>query len=48
MSCLSIKSNECDYGEKDMRLNEQSINGINDDDMMTEKIREQTTIKKTK
>ena len=33
--CLIIKANECSYNEKNRRLREQFINGINDDDMMT-------------
>ena len=31
-----IKANECGYKEKDKILKEQLINGINDDDMMTD------------
>ena len=33
-----IKANECEYTEKDRRLKEQFINGINDDSILTEKI----------
>ena len=47
IGCLWIKLNESDYKEKDRRLKEQFINGINDDDMMTEIIRELPTIKNT-
>ena len=45
---LRIKANKCGEKEKDRKLKEQFTNGINDDDMMTEIIRELTTIKKTK
>ena len=44
---LRIKSNECNYIEKDRRLKKQLINGINDADMITEAIRELTAIRKT-
>ena len=40
------KGNECNYKEKDGRLKEQFINGINDDDEITDIMRELTTIKK--
>ena len=42
---LQNKANEGSYKETDRRLKEQFINGINDDDMMTEKIRELITNK---
>ena len=42
-----MKVNECKYKEKDRRLKEQFINGINDDKMMAEIIGELTTVKKT-
>ena len=45
MGHLRIKSIECSYKEKDWKLKEQFINGINDNDMVTEIIRELTTIK---
>ena len=35
MGCFRIRANEFGYKEKDRRLKEQFINGINDDDMMT-------------
>ena len=38
MDCLRINASECRYKERDKRLQEQFINGINDDDM-TEIIR---------
>ena len=44
---LRIKANECAYEGKDRTLNEQFINGINDDGMMTEIVRELTTRKMT-
>ena len=44
---LRIKANEYGYKEKDRKLKEQFIDGINDNDMMTEIIRELTAIKKT-
>ena len=47
MGHLSIEESECDYKEKVRKLKELFINGMNDDDMMTEIIRELTTIKKT-
>ena len=42
---LWIKANECRYREKDRRLKEQSINGTNNDSMMTEIVRELTAVK---
>ena len=39
MGHLRIKANECCYKEKDRKLKEQFINGMNDDDMMTKVIR---------
>ena len=49
MGNLKIKGNEFEYKERDRRLKEQFINGINDDnddDMMTETIRELTLVKR--
>ena len=46
MGHLSIKANECEYKEGDKRLKEQFINRINDDKMMSEIIKELTTIKR--
>ena len=34
IGCLRVKANECEYKEKDRRLKEQFINGINNYDMM--------------
>ena len=48
MGHLRIKGKHCSYKEKDRRLKEHFINGINDVDMMTKIIRELTTIIKTK
>ena len=45
MGHLRIKSDKCGFKEKDRRLKEQFINGINDD-MMTKIMWELTTIKK--
>ena len=42
MDHLIIKANKCEYKERDGSLKEQFINEINDDDMMTEIIRELT------
>ena len=42
-----IKGKWDGYKDKDRILKEQFINGINEDDMMTETIRELTAIKKT-
>ena len=47
MDHLQIRKNEYSYKEKDRRLKEKYINGINDDDMMTEIEREQAAVKKT-
>ena len=47
MGHLIIKVNEFGYKEKDRRFKEQFIDGIGDNDMMTEIIRELTAIKKT-
>ena len=47
MEHLKIKADECGYKERDIRLKEQLINGINDNYMMTQIIKEVTTIKKT-
>ena len=33
---LRVRANECEYKEEDRRLKEQFINGINDDDLVTE------------
>ena len=46
MGHIRIKINEAGYKEKYRRLKEQSINGIDDNNMMTEIIR-QVTIAKT-
>ena len=45
MFYLRIQVNEFDCKEKDRRLKEQFINGINNDNIMTELIRELTAIK---
>ena len=45
---LQVKTNKIDYREKDRRLQEQPTNGIGGDDMMTEMIRGQAAIKRTK
>ena len=45
MGHLRIKENECIYKEKE-DTKDQFINGISDDDMMTEIIWELTTMKK--
>ena len=42
-----MKANECKYTERDRRLKEQFINGINDDEMVTEIIHELITVSKT-
>ena len=47
MGFIRIKENKYSYKEKDRRLQEQFINGKTDNDMMTNIIRELTTIKKT-
>ena len=47
MYYLRMKTNEGKYKEKDRRINEQFINGINDDEMMTEIILELPAVKKT-
>ena len=47
MGYLRLKANECEYKEKDRRLKEQFINGINDDEMKTEIIWELNAVKKT-
>ena len=47
MSHLRIKANESGNKGKDKRLKEQFINSINDNDMMTEIIRELITVLKT-
>ena len=39
MGHLGVKTKECEYKERDMRLKEQFINGINGDDMITEIIK---------
>ena len=44
---LRVKASECNYKEQNSRPNEQLINGINDDNMNIEIIRELTAIKKT-
>ena len=46
MGCLRVKASDCEYKEKERMLKEQLINGINDDYMMTEIIRELAMIKK--
>ena len=40
MGCLRVKANECEYKRRDRRLKEQFMNGISNDDMMTEIIKE--------
>ena len=45
MGYLKIKVKECTYEERDRRLKEQFINGVNDNDMMTEIIRYLNIIK---
>ena len=47
ISHLRIKANKGGYKEKNSKLKEQFINGIRDDDMMTEQIYEPIKIKKT-
>ena len=42
-----VRTNGCDYKEKDRRLKEQFINGITDDDTMTEIKKRATEIKMT-
>ena len=42
---LRIKTNEYMYKERNMRLKEQSIDGINNNSMMTKIITRPTTIK---
>ena len=44
MGHLRMKANEGWYKEKDRRLKEQFINDINDDDMMTETLRQGFTV----
>ena len=46
MGHLRIKANYCSYKEKDKRLKQLLINSINDDDMMTEIIKELTQTQK--
>ena len=46
MGYLRIKANKHGYKDKDIRLKEQFINGINDHDMMTEIMKELTSIKR--
>ena len=46
MGCVRKKQNKSDYTE-DRRLNEKFINGINDDDMMTEIMRGLTAVRNT-
>ena len=47
MGYLRVKSKECGYKEKDRILKEQFINDINDDDIITDIIRELKAIKDT-
>ena len=47
MDYLRIKANKCGHKERDKKLKEQFINGINDDDLMMKITRELTVIKKT-
>ena len=47
MGHLRIKANEYRYKEKDRRLKEQFINGINNEDKMTELPRELMAVTKT-
>ena len=42
-----LKANECGYKEKEKSLKVHFINGISDDEMMIEIIRELTVIKET-
>ena len=46
MGCLGIKASECWYKEKNRSLKEHVINGINNDDMITEIIRELPAVEK--
>ena len=46
--CITVKANQCEYKERDRRLKEQFVNGINDNYMMTAKIRELAIIKRRK
>ena len=47
MDHLRIKENECGYQDKDRRIEEQFINDINDDGVMTKIITELTTMIET-
>ena len=47
MDHLRMKVKKCGYKEKDRRLKDQFINGINNDYIMTECYRELTVVKKT-
>ena len=44
MDHLRIKANKCEYKERNGRLKELFISGINSDDIMTEIIRELAVI----
>ena len=46
IDCLRLNANECKYKERGRRLEEHFINRINDDDMLTEIIKELSVIKK--
>ena len=47
MGCLSVKANECEYKQREKRMKEQFINELNYNKIITEIIKELTTIKKT-
>ena len=47
MGLPRIKANDCEKKEKDWRLKEQFINGINNDNIITDIIQELTAVKKT-
>ena len=47
MGHIKLKANEHGYKEKHKRLKEQLINGISNEEMMTEKIRKLHAIKET-
>ena len=47
MGHLRMKANKCSYREKHIRLKEHFINGIHNDDMITEVIRKLIAVKTT-
>ena len=44
---MRVKANEFKYEERDRNLKGQFINGINDNEMMSDKVKELTTSNKT-